>query len=218
MSLLGATILTAIATLALAVFAFITAIFAWLAFRKQSREVAAIERQVADEQEHTRQQAETLRLQADELKQVAAEREREAAERRRAQAAQVYMWEVPIHAEAGGKALPEMTVAAYVRNTSPQPIYDLRLRWEALTFDDRQATAETYLDEAPLMPDATASARVPVPIPTGLMADPRDVSVVATFRDRAGLWWRARPDGHLEELPGRPAELPPSADDWTVRG
>jgi hypothetical protein len=35
MSLLGATVLTAIATLALAVIAFITAIFAWLAFRKQ---------------------------------------------------------------------------------------------------------------------------------------------------------------------------------------
>lgn len=40
MSLLGATILTAIATLVLAVFAFITAVLAFLAWRKQSREVS----------------------------------------------------------------------------------------------------------------------------------------------------------------------------------
>jgi hypothetical protein len=55
-SLLGATILTAIATLALAVFAFITAISARLAFLRQPREVSAIEQQLKDEQEATRQQ------------------------------------------------------------------------------------------------------------------------------------------------------------------
>ena len=58
MSMLGATILTAIATLALAVFAFITAIFAWLAFRRQSQEVGLLlEQNKRDTDEHRRAQA-----------------------------------------------------------------------------------------------------------------------------------------------------------------
>ena len=47
--------LTAVANVFLAVFAIVTAVFAWLTFRKQSREVAAIERQVTDGQELARQ-------------------------------------------------------------------------------------------------------------------------------------------------------------------
>ncbi len=58
MSMLGATILTAIATLALAVFAFITAIFAWLAFRRQSQEVGLLlEQNKRDTDERRRAQA-----------------------------------------------------------------------------------------------------------------------------------------------------------------
>jgi hypothetical protein len=58
MSLLGATILTAIATLALAVLAFITAIFALLAFRKQSQEVGLLlEQNKRDTDERRRAQA-----------------------------------------------------------------------------------------------------------------------------------------------------------------
>jgi hypothetical protein len=48
--------ISAIAIAMLALFAIVTAILAYLAFRKQSREVRAIERQVTDEQELTRQQ------------------------------------------------------------------------------------------------------------------------------------------------------------------
>jgi hypothetical protein len=59
--------ITAIATSALAALAIATAVFAFLAFRAQSREVRAIERQVADQQEVTRQQAELLRVQSGQL-------------------------------------------------------------------------------------------------------------------------------------------------------
>lgn len=77
--------LTAAATLALAVLALLTAVLAYLAWRKQSREVS--------------DQAKILRLQAEELGQAAAEREREANERRRAQAELVYTWHAPVHVE-----------------------------------------------------------------------------------------------------------------------
>jgi hypothetical protein len=119
MSLLAATVLTAIATAVLAVFAIITAWYARKAFLKQSQEVAAIERQVTDEQELTRQQAEllkvqtgqlaalqgqleeqrkagtaqaeVLKLQASELQESLKERERQAEQARRSQAARVFL-------------------------------------------------------------------------------------------------------------------------------
>ena len=63
MTFFGAALITAIATVVLAVFAVVTAWYARKAFREQSREVAAIEQQVNDEQEVTRQQAELLKVQ-----------------------------------------------------------------------------------------------------------------------------------------------------------
>ena len=57
MPLILATQLAAVGTAILAVFAIVTAGFAYLAFRKQSQEVRAIERQVRDQEELTRQQA-----------------------------------------------------------------------------------------------------------------------------------------------------------------
>lgn len=114
-------VLTAIGTAALAVFAIVTAILAYMAFRKQAQEVRAIERQVADEQELTRQQAklieiqsgqlealrgqleeqqkasaaqaEVLELQATELRQSLEERKRQAERAHRAQAASVFLTE-----------------------------------------------------------------------------------------------------------------------------
>lgn len=104
MSIVFATQLTAVATLALAVFAFATAVLALMAWRKQSREV--------------RDQGEMLRLQAGEFRQLAAEREREAAERRRAQAVLVYTWVARQDKD---------TMVAHMRNTSQQPVYEVAL-------------------------------------------------------------------------------------------
>ena len=204
MSLIFATQLTAAATLALAALALATAILALLAWRKQSREV--------------HDQAEMLRLQAKELKQVSAERDREARERRQAQAALVYMWESPAQAEVDGKETPAMTLEAYVRNTSPQPIYDVEFEWRIFTsdlrtLDLREISDETY--EGPLMPGAQFAARVPVD--PGLLTDPEDATATVTFRDRAGVWWRAQPNGRLEELPG-PGSVHRGPDDGAPAG
>lgn len=196
MSELGATILTAIATLALAVFALITAILAFMAWRKQSREVS--------------DQAEMLELQAKELKEVSAEREREARDRRRAQAAMVYMWQGPVHTETSGALTPDTAIDVYVRNTSQQPIYDLRVEWLIVTRDGDIINEETYHGDAPLMPSALLPARAPVD--PGLLSDEpmQDVSAFVTFRDRAGVWWRTGPTGNLEDLSGQPVPSSPS--------
>jgi hypothetical protein len=63
MSLIAATQFTAVATAVLALFAFVTAVFAFLAFRKQSKEVGLLQQQAT----------------------------REAGERRKAQAVQVFV-------------------------------------------------------------------------------------------------------------------------------
>jgi hypothetical protein len=63
----GMALLTAAATIVLAVFAIFTAWYARKAFLKQSQEVAAIERQVSDEQELTRQQAKLIEIQTGQL-------------------------------------------------------------------------------------------------------------------------------------------------------
>jgi cbb3-type cytochrome oxidase subunit 3 len=180
--------LTAAATLALAVLAILTAALAYLAWRKQSKEVS--------------DQAEMLRLQAEEIRQAAAEREREAHERRRAQAELVYMWHAPVHVEVDGKATPGMTVEAYVRNTSPQPIYDLWFEWTLFTDISDWINDKTYCGETPLMPGAMAAARAPLE-PRLISARLQDVSVAATFRDRTGVWWRTHASGFLEGLPNQ---------------
>ena len=106
---------TAVATMALAVFAVVTAVFAFLAYRKQSKEVRAFEAHMIDLGEWARQETELLQvqfgqldvlrqqfeeqravdarhtevleLQAQELK-ASLEHEREAIHRQRAQDAQ----------------------------------------------------------------------------------------------------------------------------------
>ena len=158
MSLIFATQLSAIATVVLAVFAIVTGVFSFLAFRKQSEEVRAIERQVTDQEELTRQQAEllkvqssqlelqshqlddqreanagqakVLKLQADELGESLAERKREAEQRRSAQAARVFM------SQQEGVSFTEeddepqsYSAIVTVVNTSDRPIYDAKLYW-----------------------------------------------------------------------------------------
>ena len=107
---------TAAATIALAVFAVVTAVFAFLAYRKQSKELRSLEAHMTDLGAWARQEAELLRvqfgqldvlrqqfqeqravnarqtevleLQAQELKASLEQREREAVQRQRGQDAQ----------------------------------------------------------------------------------------------------------------------------------
>lgn len=128
-------ILTAIATLLLAVFALATAVLALMAWRKQSREVS--------------DQAKMLKLQTKELRQLSAVRKREVQERRRAQAVQVYAWwTMGVDSSADG-----VQVIAYVRNTSQQPVYGVslnvppggaKMRLEALLPGQEHSAPFTY--------------------------------------------------------------------------
>jgi hypothetical protein len=116
MSMIAAAQWTAVATIALAVFAVVTAVFAFLAYRKQSKELRSIEAHMTDlrdwagqetellqvqfgqldvlRQQFEEQRAvnarhtEVLELQAQELRASLEQREREAAQRQRGQDAQ----------------------------------------------------------------------------------------------------------------------------------
>ena len=170
MSLIFATQLSAVATLALAALALATAILALLAWRKQSREVI--------------DQAEMLRLQAAEFAQLAVVREREALEVRRAQAVLVYMrtaWEDD-----------EKELVGYVQNTSQQPVYDVTFR-----SPDPQKSA-TMLGQ--LMPGQELSHRYGNFHPIALTIMPRGQMPSVVFRDRAGIRWLTWPDGRLMDL------------------
>jgi hypothetical protein len=165
--------LTAVATLALAVLALVTAALAFLAWQKQSREV--------------KDQADMLKLQAEEFTQLSADRQREAGERRRAQAVQLYMW---MTIDSKDK------VIAHVRNTSQQPVYDVRL-WGMPETGGIKRTQ-------PLMPDDEWSVRLAMPAPDALLLAWKGAF---TFRDRAGIRWQTWADGRLEELPDSEAVL-----------
>lgn len=135
MSLIFATQLTAVATAVLAVFAIVTAVFALLAFRKQSREVGAIEKQVTDQETLTKQQAELLEIQGRQLDLQQKQFDQQAGERRRAQASRVFMWtEFGVYPRAtkaqrasGDGQLEAVTV--HIKNTSEQPVYDVVIGW-----------------------------------------------------------------------------------------
>ena len=120
MSQIAAAQWTAVATIVLAAFAVVTAVFAFLAFRAQAEQVGTLKEQSTDEKALIGQQAELLQvqsgqlevqhqqlddqrtinarqaevmeLQAQELRESLDERKREAEARRAAQASQVFIW------------------------------------------------------------------------------------------------------------------------------
>lgn len=128
MSLLGATILSAIATVVLALGAIVTGVLAWLAFRKQSEEVRTIQRQLDVQHDQfeslkkiSTKQAVVLELQARDLQKSLDQREREAEDRRQGQAMAVTTWLAEDEHPLGGTLL-----AAVLSNQSSQPIYDVQ--------------------------------------------------------------------------------------------
>lgn len=199
MSLLGATILTAVATAVLAVGAIVTAVLAWLAFRKQSREVAAIEQQVSDQKDLTAQQAKLLEVQAGQLELQRRQFEQEQADRRRAQASRIFFT-----VSRGDKSTTQVqratgvpdpgNVTVRVTNTSQQPVYDLRICWRK----DTAAWGEDGTAEI-LMPEASAVRMHPFPDGLPATVDRSLFGAVVRFRDAAGVRWLLRPDGQLAE-------------------
>ena len=184
MSLIFAAQLTAVATAVLAVFAIVTAVFAILAFRKQSQEVS--------------DQASVLALQAAELRESLAERKREAAELRRAQAGRVF-----VSAEPNPKISdPVNSIALRAENTSQQPIYDLTFMW-------REGTGGVEVDQnidSRFPSSCQVSRKGSEPFEPGLpyqdfLKDTSRLAAAVVFRDAAGVRWRLRSDGQLDEEP-----------------
>jgi hypothetical protein len=204
MTFFGAALLTAITTGVLAVGAIITAVLAYLAFRKQSREVTAIEQQVSDQKELSAKQADLLKVQSDQLELQRRQFEQDQMDRRRAQAAAVYVTSdlsiLRVNTKVSG------SVVVTVTNTSPRPVYDLVIDW-------RKGTApwDQPQFEAVLHPMGTREGgdmvRKTRRLPDDVAAtnDRALYSAVVRFRDANGVHWLLTPDGHLTEEPGQGA-------------
>jgi hypothetical protein len=228
---------TAVATVVLAVGALISAGFAIAAFRKQATEVETLQKQAIDEHEAIEQQGKLLKVQSDQLevqqKQLTAQqevnneqlvvlnlqaddlqasveqRQRETAERHRAQAVKVFMWEERFdqdprigQAEIAAGVKASYLVRGWVENRSDLPIYDVLTSWHLGTMP-RGTTVVTAI----LLPGQKMYSEKNLPDDFPSTGDPTNLGAVAFFRDAAGIYWRSRPDGRLEEIP--PDELPP---------
>jgi hypothetical protein len=214
-----ATQVTAIATAILATGSAVTAVFAFLAFRKQSTEVTILQRQARDQADVLRIQAEqleaqreqfhdrrkvnekqivVLELQSEELRTSREEREREATGRRRAQAAKVLMWEdrSPVDPRlpqtAPGYRTP--TITACVSNDSDQLIYDLEIQWHkgSVPWGDPE-----FVVHIPAQGKEVFTRSLPADLPD--FVDAAVYGAVLHFRDAAGVKWLRRPDGELSE-------------------
>jgi hypothetical protein len=225
MSLIFATQLTAVATTALAAFAIVTAVLAGLAFRKQSREVRAIERQVKDQEELTGQQARlleiqsgqlelqrqqldeqrqvdakqaaVLELQADELRQSLAQREREAEQRHRAQASRVFITQERARTAPAG--YPEPEGAEPFVTATVKNTSDQPIYDAELRWHVGSAGHGEPNPEplGTILPGEEAGSMRPFPYGVNM-----DVSgAVVRFTDANGVRWLRRPDGYLNEFP-----------------
>ena len=210
MSLIFATQLAAVGTAVLALFAIITAVFAFLAFRKQSKEVKdqadmlrvqserlEVYRKQVDEQRRTStEQMKVLGLQAAEIR-------ASLAERRSAQASKVFIWtEVGpdpriSQAERAVRGPADDVITANVKNASDRPIYSAELLW-----DD----GSSALSDIAVRSGAKRLARVLMPDAddTGTRDTGPDArAVVLRFRDAAGFSWLRGPEGELLDLSAR---------------
>lgn len=182
--------ITAIATAVLAVFAIVTAFYARQAFRKQSQEVSAIERQVTDQQELTRQQAELLQVQSSQLDLQRQQLDDQHMERRRAQASLVSIW-----TEWTGDSSHRVGTV-HIENKSLQPIRNLFVFWDNEPDPGDKCEFFSFLGPGDRR-DKTLALPAPFPDP----GDPAMVGVSMFFQDAAGVRWRIRRNGQLEEKP-----------------
>jgi hypothetical protein len=177
--------LAAIFTGVLAVGAIVTAVFAILAFRKQSREVTLLQEQALHEQQDFRGEAE---------------------ERRRSRAALVYVTgvfsrEVRTDNDPPGlmRVPRDAAVSARVHNTGLQPVYDVRVHWVDAGQGSQAGEADVIGTVLP--GEDLPASRV---VPDGTL--PGQFVPVAHFRDAAGVRWTLLPDGQLDEVdPALPA-------------
>jgi hypothetical protein len=221
MSLLAATQVTAVATAVLAFFAVVAAVFAGLAFRKQSTEVTTLQRQAQDQSEQlglqrtqfdeqrkiNEKQTGVLELQAQELRESLGERKREAEERRQGQAAKIAAWLA--HAEASDPVLAAMVGwGAYVRNASDLPVFDVKVCFHYVSEEPDHSSWAPHLLGGPvdkirvIPPQDDRFAGMPKEVQD--VAQPRldDSNCVVSieFTDAAGNKWERDPRGALLPL------------------
>jgi hypothetical protein len=206
MSLDFATQLTAVATTVLAVFAIVTAGFAFLAFRKQSAEVRAIEQQVAlqSEQFAARRladavEAEVLHFQAEDIRASQKQRERDADDRRQSQAAKVTAW---FTTEQWDSAVDVW--GARIRNASDLPVLDVRVFFHYVQEQQPGGQwASVLRGESPetirvLPPGHDRFAKIPDQVRDMLDQVDDTIYVVSIqFTDAAGNRWERGPRGEL---------------------
>jgi hypothetical protein len=174
MSLIASSDITAVATLVLAVGAIVSAIFAFLAFRKQSEEI---------------------RVQRMEL-------ERAASDRRRAQASQIFIESTVeelgfLAALASGRKSSPLLgrnparFVATVRNISDLPIYDVGATWPTGTINQEKDDGLVF---AIIKPGRSERFTF-----RGHLLESTYPEVIVFFRDSAGAHWQADDKGHLIE-------------------
>jgi hypothetical protein len=197
------------ATIALAVLALLAAVVAWRTFRNQADQLRILQEQAGKQEEFIARQMEVFQAQLHDLQATQARRELEDAERRRAQAEQVFLTEEhfdhdpavsPAQRESGTAAGP--VVIAKARNSSGRPIYHLTLSWHRGT---APWGARDERDSQMPGDDWTSKRALPDDLPRG--ADPQLFGAVLWFDDAAGVRWRRRPDGQLDEIPPDQASL-----------
>lgn len=162
--------------------ALVGAVFAMMAFWKQSEEVRLLK--------------EDARVQD-------GERRREAEERRRAQAASIYVVReyLPGPGVSVGRAQTLVrhgstpTVAATVHNAGGSPIYDVRVHWVNAGDPVVQAGCEERLGT--IGPGEQQRSLRDAP---GGFVIPDNFSPIAYFRDAAGLRWTLTTEGQLEQV------------------
>jgi hypothetical protein len=183
------------------VFAIVTAVFAILAFRKQSKEVSdqaevlkVQSRQLDLQSQQLNDQRKINELQVEDLRESLEERKREAEQRRSAQATKVFMshkLEVCFRQEDDDE--PESIQASVtVVNTSDRPIYNIVLHWlrDSVHYDG-------FLVEplGTIMPGRETMRPRTFPPDTNMAVS----LAVVTFRDAANVTWIRWPDGILTE-------------------
>lgn len=188
--------ITAIATAVLAVFAVVTALFAFLAWRGQSGQLKLLKKQVTDQGEVNIEQLKVLKLQAPDLQESIDERKRDREQRHRDQASRVLFWEDRAHEHVSAERGFSASITAYATNTSDLPVYGLEIRWHRGT---APWGGPDYLPD--LMPGDTKefSRTFPPDLPDSV--DRSLFGAVLRFRDAAGARWLRGADGQLDEEP-----------------
>jgi|ERR1039457_2927237 hypothetical protein len=214
MSLLLATQITAIATAALAAFAIVTAIFALLAFGKQSDLLNIQRDQFKDQREVNIEQIRVLKIEAKELQASLDQRKEDAESRRRAQANKVAAWfSAKESSKAGG---PFHLWGAFIRNDSDLPILNVRVFFHFI-----QSESPGAVEWRPIFrggptgrirvipPRSENFVQIPESIENMIDDCNADIYVVSIdFSDTEGNCWERNAHGAL--IPRQPTSAQPS--------